>query len=146
MKKFLAAAFILASTTILANTDKIYNFTKLQNEMKTEGYTLDYAKKDVGFNFKKDVAHVEVVGYKNYKETTEALSGMINLMYKNGLDMVPSESDIGNGVYVFTYPKKPDYFGVIVVDFDHNVIMNSYDKPVALKKNMEYLKNAQVKK
>lgn len=146
MKKFLAAAFILASTTILANTDKIYNFQKLQNTMKTEGYSLDYVKKDVGFSFKKDISHVEVVGFKDYKATTVALSEMINLMYKNGLQMLPSESDIGNGVYVFTYPGKPDYFGVIVADFDHNVILDSYDKPVALKKNMEHLKNAQLKK
>ncbi|MGL4253489.1 MAG: hypothetical protein ACRCU6_01685 [Fusobacteriaceae bacterium] len=146
MKKILITAFLIISTGIIASPEKIYNFQKLKDSMTKEGYSLDYAKKDVGFNFKKDVSHVELVGYKNYAETTEALSKMINLIYKNGLTMVPNESDIGNGIFVFTYPSKPDYFALLIADFDNNVIVNSYDKGDQIKKNMEHLKNAHVKK
>lgn len=146
MKKFLITAFLIISTGLMASPEKVYNFEKLKEHMTKDGYSLDYVKKDVGFNFKKDVSHVELVGYKNYAETTEALSKMINLVYKNGLTMVPAESDIANGVFVFNYPSKPDYFAVLIADFDNNVLVNSYDKGDQLKKNMQYLKNAQMKK
>ncbi|MGL5963223.1 MAG: hypothetical protein ACRCZ9_03995 [Fusobacteriaceae bacterium] len=146
MKKILITAFLIISAGLIASPEKVYNFENLKENMSKDGYSLDYAKKDIGFNFKKDISHVELVGYKNYAETTEALSKMINLIYKNGLTMVPNESDIGNGIFVFTYPSKPDYFAVLISDFDNNVIVNSYDKGDQIKKNMEHLKKAQIKK
>ncbi|MGL5051101.1 MAG: hypothetical protein ACRC6A_07925 [Fusobacteriaceae bacterium] len=147
MKKLLMTiSFILLTGTALAKADSIYNFDSLEKNMVKSGYTLEYAKKDVGFNFKKGTSHAEVVGYKDYAATTVALSEMFNLVYKNGLEMIPQESDIANGVYVFSYPKTPDKVLVIVADFDHTTIMNAFGTAEELKTTIKYLEDAQVKK
>lgn len=147
MKKLLMViSFIALTASALAGADGNYDFNTLQKNMEKSGYTLDYVKKDVGFNFKNGTSHVEVVGYKDYSETTMALSKMLNLVYKNSLEMIPEESDIGNGVYVFSYSKTPEKVLVVVADFDYNVIMNAFGTGEELKTTTKYLNDAQVKK
>lgn len=147
MKKLLLImSFIAMTGTALASVDSNYNFKSLQKNMENSGYSLDYVKKDVGFNFKKGTSHVEVVGYQNYGDTSVALSKIFNLVYKNNLEMIPEESDIGNGIYVFSYPKTPDKVLVVVADFDYNVIMNAFGTGEELKTTIKYLEDAQVKK
>lgn len=147
MKKLLMiATFVIMAGTAFAKTDSIYNFKALEKNMEKTGYALDYVKKDVGFNFKKESSHVEVVGYKTYAETSESLSKMFNVIYQRNLTMIPSESDIGNGIYVFSHPEAPNKALVVVADFEHHVVMNAFGTKDELETSIKFLKDAQVKK
>ncbi|MGL4671351.1 hypothetical protein [Cetobacterium sp.] len=129
MKKIFLFLFSLTlSLNVFANSDN-YNFLTLKQKMENYGYKLDYAKKDIGFNFKKESSHTEVIQYKNYADLNSAIGNSINLLKEKYFNLVSEECDFGNGILVFSNPTVKDYVFVLSANYKQNVMLNTGGSP-----------------
>ncbi|MGL5544687.1 MAG: hypothetical protein ACRDB6_06235 [Cetobacterium sp.] len=132
MKKIFLFLFSLTlSLSAFASGDN-YNFPTLKQKMENNGYKLEYATEKVGFNFKKNNAHTEVIEYKSYADLNTAIANSINLLGEKGFDLVPAESDFGNGILVFANPSIKDYAFVLSANYKNNIMLNTGGSPQEL--------------
>ncbi|MGL4998873.1 MAG: hypothetical protein ACRC5T_07905 [Cetobacterium sp.] len=125
MKKIFLFLFSLTLSLNSFSNSENYNFSILKQKMESYGYKLDYATKNVGFNFKKETAHTEVVEYKNYAELNSAIGNSINLLQEKGFNLVSEESDFGNGILVFSNLAIENYIFVLSANYKQNVMLNT---------------------